>query len=218
LRLARQRLARGGIFCLWLPLHELAREDLGMVAATFLEAFGQGRVFFGHLGWRQPILAMVHGAPDDSLHRGRLLEITGIEPPDWLVASDLDQPQDLQALYVGGTELLRELAGDAVPTTWDRPVLAYRSAATWWRGTSGLGQRTLGFVLSERRSIEEVAPEDDLAERRFRAVGIFLRAELHEANGELEEAVLGYGDAAREDPTFGLPRLALAVLRERLAL
>lgn len=216
-RMIRRSLAPEGVFFLWLPLHELSSEDLSVVAATFLEAFGEGTVLLGHLGWRQPIMAMAYGVRSDALQRSQLLATTGVTPPDWLVEADLDQPEDVQALYLGQRELLEDLAGDASPTSWDRPDLAYRSAATWWRGTSGLGQRTLGYVLSERGHIEEVAPDDGIAARRFSAVGIFLDAELHEAAGELEEAALGYGEAAREDPTFGLPRLALALLRQRLA-
>lgn len=215
LRVVESRLAEGGLFCLWLPLHEMDVGDLGVVAATFLEVFGEGRMLLGHLGYREPIAALVAGRREGMFERERLEALVGSRPPAWAAEVDLESPEDLQSLYLGGTSLLRDLARGAAPTSLDRPRLARRSAATWWRGTDGLGQRTLGALLERRRPVSEVVGDDENAARRHRAVGILLRAELREAAGDLDGAARGYAEAAVEDPTFRLPRLALALLERR---
>lgn len=215
LQLARSRLAPGGLFCFWLPLHELSDDDLSMVVSTFLETFGDGTAILGHLGWRQPIMALIGGGPDHLLRRERLRPILEQSARDFATEVDLDQPEDLQSLYLGGSDWMRALARDSAVTTWDRPELAYRSASTWWMGTEGLGQRTLAHVMELRRPVDEVAPEDENASRRHRAVGTLIQAELAEADGNFDDASRGYREAALEDPTFRLPRIALELLERR---
>jgi SAM-dependent methyltransferase len=218
LRLARTRLAPGGLLCLWVPLDELGAGDLAVVAATFLRAFGaRGSVaLLGHLGWRQPVLGLVAGTPGGSLTRDRLGRSLGSSPPAWAVETDLAQPEDLQALYVGGAAWLRAMAGGAPASTWDRPALEPRTVGTWWRGTEGLGERMLARVMARRGPVEEVAPGDEIASRRHRAVAALIDGELAEASGDLEGAVRGYLAASEADPTFQLPGVALSLLRGRL--
>lgn len=216
LRVVRERLAEGGLFCLWLPLHELDEDDLAVALSSFVEVFGEGTALLGHLGWRQPILALVAGGPRRLLERERLAEQLGASTPAHLVDVDIDSPEDLQSLYVGGTEWLRETARGAPVTTLDRPELAYRSSETWWRGVDGLGERMLGAVLDSREPLAERLPDDEVAQRRHRAVGRLLQAELEEAAGDFDEAWRGYEAAARIDPTFNLPRIALELLRRRV--
>lgn len=216
LRLARARLEPGGLVCLWLPLDELGAGDLAVVSATFLRAFGGGTALLGHLGWRQPVLGLVAGGPREALTRDRLGQVLGSSPPAWAVETDLAQPEDVQALYVGGTAWLRAMAGRAPASTWAHPVLEPRTAATWWRGAAGLGERALARVMARRRPVAEVAPGDERAARRHRAVAVLIEGELAEAAGDLEGAVRGYVAAAEIDPTFELPGVALSMLRGRL--
>jgi spermidine synthase len=215
-RAVRARLAPGGLYCLWVPLGEVAVGDLAGVAAGFVAVFAEATVLLGHLGVREPLLALVGGTrpPAELLERGRLWAALGERPPGWAVEADLAAPEDLQSLYVGDARWLADLGAAAVPSTLDRPLDAHRRAATWWRATDDLGPATLATVLARRRPLAEVLPDDENALRRHRAVGVLVRAGLAEAGGDLDGAESGYERAAEADPTFSLPELALALLRE----
>lgn len=216
LRVVRSRLAEGGLFCFWLPLHELSGDDLSITVASFLDVFDGGTALLGHLGRRQPILALVGGGPEALLERDRLARQLGASTPSYLVNVDIDSPEDLQSLYLGGSEWLRRLAGGSPVTTLDRPELAYRSSETWWRGIDGLGEQRLAALLERREELSELLPDDERGQRRHSAVGRLLRAELDEAAGHDEAAAEGYIEAARLDPSFNLPRIALELLRRRV--
>ncbi len=50
LRLARARLAPGGVMCQWTNLYDLSESDLAIMLATYREAFPHGAIFLSHLG------------------------------------------------------------------------------------------------------------------------------------------------------------------------
>ncbi len=205
----KKKLSKGGMFCFWLPLHALDRKDLAVVAATFLGAFQDGQVILGHLDWRQPILALRAGNVGDLFFRERLQPILNRFSVSDAKHVDLDTPEDLQSLFVGDADWLRQIADGAPVATWDRPELAYRSARTWWKAGTMLGLSSLANVLATRRSVQIVAPNDDRAVKRHRAVGMLLRTEIAETRGLKEKAIRGYIEAARADETFQLPRILL---------
>src|SRR5690606_36136126 len=43
----RAHLAPGGVFCQWLPLHQLDAASLGAIVRTFLEVFDESHAFLG---------------------------------------------------------------------------------------------------------------------------------------------------------------------------
>ena len=50
LRLARARLAPGGVMCQWTNLYDLSESDLAIMLATYRETFPHGAIFLSHLG------------------------------------------------------------------------------------------------------------------------------------------------------------------------
>lgn len=62
----RRSLARGGLFCQWLPMFQLSEEEFGIVVATFLDVFPRATLWRGDFAPGQPALALVGHAEDDA--------------------------------------------------------------------------------------------------------------------------------------------------------
>jgi spermidine synthase len=62
---ARGALAPGGIYCQWLPMHQLTEEQFKIITATFLEVFPHATLWRGDFFTDAPALALVgHTSPD----------------------------------------------------------------------------------------------------------------------------------------------------------
>ncbi|HKS38597.1 MAG TPA: fused MFS/spermidine synthase [Verrucomicrobiae bacterium] len=55
----RRSLARGGIFCQWLPMFQLSEEEFDIVAATFLDVFPHTTLWRGDFAPHEPAVALI---------------------------------------------------------------------------------------------------------------------------------------------------------------
>ena len=55
----KNRLAAGGLFCQWLPLHQLDEATLRVIVRTFLEVFPNCRAYLLHFNVDTPVLGVV---------------------------------------------------------------------------------------------------------------------------------------------------------------
>jgi spermidine synthase len=126
-RAVRARLAAGGLFCQWLPLHQLDLASLRSVVRSFLEAFPRGAALLASNSLETPVLGLVgrqdDGRVDVAALRARLSR------PLPARASTLGLGDELAVLgsFVAGPAALDRFAGDAAANTDDRPVVAYRA-------------------------------------------------------------------------------------------
>lgn len=58
-RNVRERLRDGGLFCQWLPLYQLSRSELDVIAAGFVDVFPTSAVFRGDFYGAFPVVALV---------------------------------------------------------------------------------------------------------------------------------------------------------------
>src|SRR5439155_9515766 len=58
----RERLAPGGLFCQWLPLHQLDEDMLRVIIRTFLEVFPDAQAWLLRLNVDAPVLGLVGSA------------------------------------------------------------------------------------------------------------------------------------------------------------
>lgn len=56
---ARERLTRGGLYCCWLPMFQLSREEFELILRTFLAVFPQTQVWRGDFSPTEPALALI---------------------------------------------------------------------------------------------------------------------------------------------------------------
>jgi len=119
----RQRLAPGGLFCQWLPIHQHGPESFQTLAATFLDVFPNATVWRGDFYRKWPRVALIgfEGEPTPVASvdaRVRALAARGVEDR-WVTL-----PWGFWMLYVGPLAAASELA--AVPLNSDaRPRFEY---------------------------------------------------------------------------------------------
>jgi spermidine synthase len=155
---ARERLAPGGLFCQWLPLYQLSREEVLVIAATFVDVFPDAFAIRGDFFATHPILALIGGVPDlpsveESAQRGKELRAAGVEDR-WIT-----HPLGLSSLY------LAPLGPSAA--TWqtlprnsdDRPRIEFLAARTH-AGARGKEAALVGLDYSDlAKSLRETAAE-----------------------------------------------------------
>lgn len=123
----RARLAEGGLFCQWLPLHQLDAPTLRSIVQAFLMAFpGAGAVLATH-SLQTPVLGLV-GHADARRFDLAQLQARAQEASHWRNGPQTLGLGDAYAVLgtlVAGPRALARLAGDAPANTDDHPIVAY---------------------------------------------------------------------------------------------
>jgi spermidine synthase len=101
----RARLTRNGLFCQWLPLHQMDEGMLRVVTRTFLEVFPNTRAYLLHWSVDVPVLALINAWHPDSDQ----------------IAND----PKISGGFVAGPDALREFAGNAPINTDDHQIVTY---------------------------------------------------------------------------------------------
>jgi len=151
----RAKLAPGGWFVQWLPLHQLGEQDLATIARTFLEVFPDAKLWTAYLQAFFPVAALAgsNGAAvfsldalDRRLHDPSLLAV--------LDEAGFPDRNEVLCLFVCGPDRLRERFGGAPLATDDRPRIEFTAPATV-RPEIDQGLDNLRLLLTLR---EPIAP------------------------------------------------------------
>jgi spermidine synthase len=124
----RARLAPGGLFCQWLPLHQLDLPTLAIVVRSFLTAFPRATAVLATHSLDTPVLGLVGTAGDvpfdvDAIRR-RVASYAGETPA---AAFGFDDELSVVGSFVAGADALAAFASEATVNTDDRPIVAYRA-------------------------------------------------------------------------------------------
>ena len=137
-RAVQDRLAAGGVFCQWLPLHQLDLRTLRSIVQAFIAVYPHGWAMLATNSLETPVLGLVarRGAGrfdvehiqermamyrlTDSIERGSHAGSKGE-----LDSLGLADAYALFGSFVAGPRALASLAGDAPINTDDHPVVAY---------------------------------------------------------------------------------------------
>ena len=118
----RERLAAGGLFCQWLPLHQLDLATLRSIVRSFLAAFPQGTALLASYSLDTPVLGLVARPAtaafdvDDVRARLATAQREGRSPEDYGVGDDLA----LLGGFIAGPRALARVRGRlrrSTPTT-----------------------------------------------------------------------------------------------------
>lgn len=122
----RERLAPGGLFCQWLPLHQMDLATLRSVVASFLVAYPGAWAVLATNSLETPTVGLVGRADglafDPAQWRQRLATAALARPP---AAYGLGEEWALAGSFIGGPASLARFAAGAPVNTDDRPVVAY---------------------------------------------------------------------------------------------
>ncbi|MEO8005826.1 MAG: fused MFS/spermidine synthase [Betaproteobacteria bacterium] len=124
----RDRLAPGGVFCQWLPLHQLDLDTLRSIVRSFLAVYPNGWAMLATNSLETPVIGLV--ARDGAEHfdvaqvRARLSGAAMPRRP-----AEFGLPDDFAVLgsFVAGPGALARFARNAPFNTDDHPVVAYRA-------------------------------------------------------------------------------------------
>lgn len=203
----RERLAPGGLFCQWLPLHQLDLGGVRDVARTFLEVFPDADAWLLRFNADTPVVGLVGWTGGVRVEVGRLAE-------RWkeaalaraLSEAALNDPLRVLGCRLADPASLRRFAAGGDVATDDRPLVLFRAAA---------GREGGAPPERLRRFLEEVEPGfagwvegGDAAGwttrlEAFRtARDLHLRGLAEEAQGQRAAAVALYLRSVRASPDY----------------
>lgn len=122
----KRRLARGGIFCQWLPLYQLDMPSLRAIVRGFLDVYPEGAAWLNHYSVRTPMLALIgtrdggHLDTDALAARLRDPAIASVVRP-----LGFEAPIDLLGQYLAGPRALSAFAGAGPRNTDDYPFVTF---------------------------------------------------------------------------------------------
>ncbi|MDB6091528.1 MAG: putative Spermine/spermidine synthase family protein [Gammaproteobacteria bacterium] len=121
----RNRLARAGLFCQWLPLYQLDLPSLRAIIRGFLDVYPDGSAWLNHFSVRTPMLALIGRREGGHLDLHELAERLS-DPAVGAVVRPIgfEGPMDVLGQYVGGSRTLAAFAGQAPRNTDDFPFVA----------------------------------------------------------------------------------------------
>lgn len=177
----RDRLAVGGLFCQWLPLHQMDLETLRLIVASFLHAFPDGAAILASNSLETPVIGLIGRVPD--AHGEQRAGGHRLEPQDGTFAAfGLDDPYSLLGAYVAGPAALTRFASDAPLNTDDHPRVAWRAPRITYAPSGERARDRLIALLDAgwRAEPREIVDASDPASRSladyWRARDLFLRA------------------------------------------
>jgi spermidine synthase len=145
----RARLAPHGIFCQWLPLHQLDLDTLRSIVQSFSTVYPGGWALLASNSLETPVLGLVGGnAPahfDSAVLRQRL---AASALPRQLADLGLEDEYAVLGGFVAGPRALHRFAAAAPLNTDDHPVVTY-SAPRITYAPDSLPRERLGQLLGE---------------------------------------------------------------------
>ena len=155
-RAVRARLAPGGVFCQWLPLHQLDLPTLRSIVRAFVEAEPQGWAMLSTFSLETPVLGLVTRADSGRFDRAQLqARMQGAAMTRPLSAFGLHDELALWGGFVAGPASLARFADGAPANSDDHPIVAYRAPRITYAPDSLPRERLLA-LLGEL----DVAPDD----------------------------------------------------------
>lgn len=122
------RLAPGGLFCQWLPLHQLDLDTLRSILRTFLAVYPQGWALLATHSLDTPVLGLVARRGGEPFDLAQIRErLAGAALPRSPAEFGIGDEFALLGSFIAGPRALARFAGDAPLNTDDHPVVAYRA-------------------------------------------------------------------------------------------
>jgi len=210
----RERLTPGGVYCQWLPLHQLDEASLAAIVRTFLGVFDDTHAFLGIYNAQTPALALV-GTQPKADGGGLELDLETLGRRFTTANLTITDPRDLLAAYMLDRSALEDLGGEGPVNRDLEPLVVFSAPRAAYAADASLGADNLARILDLRVDApasllrgESTAVADLLkASASYRAAldhylrGEISRARLGIANPGLE-GIAPYLAAYSADPSF----------------
>jgi spermidine synthase len=155
----RGRLAPGGVFCQWLPLHQLDSSTLRSIVQSFLRVYPEANALLATHSLDTPVLGLVAWPGRAGVSRSALRDrLARLEHAARLPALHLEDELAVLGSFVAGPRALQQFAAEAPLNTDDRPVVARRAPYATYAPELAPHERLLELLR-----LVQVAPGDVLA-------------------------------------------------------
>ncbi len=143
----RERLAAGGVFCQWLPLHQLDLATLRSIVKSFQAVYPGGWAMLASNSLQTPVIGLV-GKRDGSRFDVALLRqrLAGAGPPPGPAGFGIEDDLSLLGSFAAGPGALARFAGDAAANTDDHPVVAYSAPRVTYAPESRPADRLIALL------------------------------------------------------------------------
>ncbi len=207
---SRRRLSPNGIFCQWLPLHQLDEQTLRVIVRTFQGEFPVTQAWLLRFNVDVPVIALVGRLHSEPL-RTNAVETSAMNIPliNELKRLGLADSLRFYGHLLAGPEELRAFAGNAALNTDDdqrvtfmAPRLAYQRNAKPYSSLLAL------LEASKAKNVgagDFSNPDEEFARKLtqyIKARNIFLHGLIQDAEGRGAEAIAAYIESARQSSEF----------------
>ncbi len=122
----RSRLSTGGLFCQWLPLHQLDIASLESVVRSFLVVYPHGYAILASNSLATPTVGLIGFADDRRFDRAQVTaRLAAYGTPQRRTEFGVEDDLALLGVFISGPAALTRFAADAPANTDDHPVVAY---------------------------------------------------------------------------------------------
>ncbi len=208
----RHRLAPGGLFCQWLPLHQMGGETQRLILRTFLEVFPDSHAWLLQFNVEVPVVGLVGYTVPPRFH------------PDWIEERSRHAPlfAELRAFgladslrffghWLAGPAELRAFAGSGPLNTDDHPRVLFVAPRQPAPNAAAIHRRLADLLqLRPSDTAGPFAGTDDELVARFgstwkayvAARDLYLGGLIHESEGRRDLAVDAFVESARRSREF----------------
>lgn len=208
----RSVLKQDGLFCQWLPLHQMDLPTFHAITRTFLSVFPEAQAVVLRFAVDVPVIGLVSRLPAASMSETLVQRMSAPELAAQLRELGLNDPFKLFGCTFASTAQLESWSKDAVINTDDNqwvtfhaPAFSYLTQAPPHARFAALLEAVGGPSAPRPASTPSVSVDFDTRLNRFIAGrNVYLKALLLEAQGDLPGAMRGYVNSARWSPDFTL--------------
>lgn len=180
----KARLAEGGLFCQWLPLHQLDLDTLRSIVASFLEVYPQGSAWLATHSLDTPVIGLIawrHGAPPSAeALRHRLGHAAlAVKPGEYGFAD----PWALLGSVLADAQALARFARGSLPNRDDHPVVAHAAPRITYAPDASPRERLLMLLDALSLDPQQLWPGDGATAARVQAYAQARHRYLHTGVG-----------------------------------
>ncbi|HVY25899.1 MAG TPA: fused MFS/spermidine synthase [Polyangiaceae bacterium] len=143
----RERLTEEGVFCQWLPLHQLDLASLRSIAASFVRVYPQAFAILASNSLETPVIGLLarrDGARFDAISLKNRLVRAAL--PELIHSLGLEDEYAVLGGTIAGTKALRHFSEHAIANTDDRPWVAYQAPFITYAPDSSPRERLLALL------------------------------------------------------------------------
>lgn len=183
----QQRLADGGLFCQWLPLHQLDLASLRSIVRSFLAVYPDAVAVLATHSLETPVLGLLARQGGTRFELGALrqrLAAAALDPGP-AAFGFADEWAVLGSVVASGDALAR-FAGSAVPNTDDHPVVAHAAPRITYAPDSRPRERLLALLEQLSFDAAVLLPADDGAQQQRLAAYVQARRRFLDAGRDVQ--------------------------------